>query len=186
MGGRFSTAAPSLNVHVFGECNSGKTKFLDALVFGGDTTLSPTVGQYLAAYRHDRVMFDFCEFGSSRRAHWEEMLKRPTLAPPDAIYWFVNATDDPVDSKSVLSMCGYFNTVLASTKRPVPICIVFNERCAHDNTGLVECVYTLFRLRLLSAQGWPVYCTHLRYSDMREWGRRVEIMFDWTVENATR
>ena len=180
-------SVPTVNIDVLGASNSGKTQFLDMLVFGGDTTRCTTFGTYLAAYLHDGIMLNFTEFGGSERVRsaWCTMLTRETRPAPDALYLFIDKVE-PLDERLMQKIHGYFCFALSALNAPRPLCVVFNER--HNDTvdthAFSKRISALFQLKLLAAQGWPIQAVTLQYADAVKWARVVEIMFDWTVENG--
>lgn len=177
----------ALHIDVLGASNAGKTRFLDMLVFQGDTTLCATFGTYIAAYKHDGLMLEFCEYGGSRRVRtaWCDLWAVPTRNEPDALYVFINVEETP-DTRLLQKMHGYLVYALSRLPGPRPLCIVYNERDTPFTQAFAQRISALFQLKLLVAQGWPVQSVTLQYRDARRWAQVVEIMFDWTVENAKR
>lgn len=161
-----------LNVLIIGLCNSGKTHFLDMLVYCGDTTRRPTFGVYEASYKFNGVRLEFIEYGGSLYDKWELMTFATTS---DALYVFV----DPHETElRLVQLHSCMLIQILKMPKQVPICIILNGEGANRKEIIAH-----FQLRDLTRNGWPVRIVTLT-NNLQEWGNVVQTMFEWTIANA--
>ena len=136
MGSRASAPAASL-VICLGLEDSGKTTFINSLVFGEPMTPIKTNGWYVMPYHEPQShrLFDLSEYGSARRDNWcafydnRVTREEKTLA---AIFFFINNTD------TQLQLCearDYLLQFLLHARAPdVPLVLIHNI-CSRDEKG---------------------------------------------------
>jgi hypothetical protein len=183
MGGKLGKP-PCPEIVLIGNTNSGKTHFLDYLIFYGDTTKCPTIGRHVAVYEHDKTIIDLIEYGGSlaSRGSWLASWETRSRQGCRALWIFV----DPLrDSEQVLLLVyGYAMQMLAQLGA-ARIClgIVLN---LHPGEKLPpkyhDYITSLYRLKQLSKQGWPVRIITLDYGNMNEWVLVVETALDWILQ----
>jgi hypothetical protein len=177
-------SAPT-QIILIGPHGSGKTHFLDYLIFQGDTTRCDTIGMYTAMYEHDGRVLELIEYGGTPRIRhcWLDLWARHHAGSARAIFMMINVAS-PVDVREWCKLRGYLLQML-TTQPTVCVCLVLNAR-ESDPPHLISEVRAraveVFQLKMLTALGWPVRVAVLDYGRMQQWVSVVETLFDWVIE----
>lgn len=164
-----------IEILIIGLPNSGKTHFLDMLVYSGDLTRRPTIGIYQAATTFDGYQLDFVEYGGGVYKSWEHLQYAKTSR---ALYVFVDPHETPIN---MTKLHGYMMMQLVKMGRKRPICVILNGETSEMKR---KQVVAHFQLRDLSSHGWPVRIVTLQYKNLQEWSTVVQIMLEWTILNG--
>ena len=158
---------PVKTIILVGPQGSGKTHFLDKLVYGGDTTKIPTCGKYLADYEYNGYKLQFIEYAGrpAFREMWSCFLKEEKSV--DALYVFLRNEDE------ILEMaCHVMALLVDRLPEKVQLVVLISELSSRER------VKRIFQLEELQRQGWP---TLLVYLKEEEWGTIVEQLFETTT-----
>lgn len=170
------------SVLVLGAPESGKTRFINLLLFGDDCPyMGPTCGKCAGIYDHNGVTeFEFVEFGGRNHALWGELLERVDRV--DAVYCFYRATDTTEHMQTwhtrVLQL---LNT--AHIAPSVPIVVVLYILDGTPDTQAMQRARQALQLRVLQ-HGRSVLLTQMIMGNHTQLVVFIQHMLDWTHEHV--
>ncbi len=185
MGGSAST--PRHQVLCIGARNTGKTAFLNRMVYGSTMLLYPTVGRHEEVVQHAGVMIEFCELGGTVYTHWNDIVSKRRV-PVDTIFVFLksNAT-----AEEILEIKSRYLAIKAIVGNPrLPVVYMHNIHCdlaaTHVPPQPPECCLTFDQRNALMQSTHEASCVAVCINVMRPSeddtdGAVITSLLDWVI-----
>lgn len=185
MGNKHSTCC----VLVLGQCKSGKTRFLHLLQFGGVVTQGPTIGYYVAPYRHElnRTWYQFVEYGGRHYKKWDTIIQNTqhtaTAHPFNVIYYFIKFTPSIEDiQRSFTWLLHLF--VQGIVSNTLPLVLIIYEDTYVSKAHVHQC-YAYIRkalpmLRVMQKRR-PILLSYFCPNDP-DLEQQLAYLLDWTSD----